>query len=55
MVSKHLGSYIYAMHNLYVNFVKILDICKDFSKDLVNDPEIYPAEVLYSQCQWVMK
>jgi len=25
------------MHNLYANFVKILEICKDFSKDLVND------------------
>ena len=24
------------MHNLYANFVKILDICKFFSKDLVN-------------------
>ena len=25
------------MHNLYANFVKILEICKDFSKDLVNE------------------
>ena len=25
------------MHNLYVNFVKILEIFKDFSKDLVNE------------------
>ena len=22
------------MHNLYVNFVKILEICKDFSKEI---------------------
>lgn len=27
---------ITAMHNLYANFVKILDACKHFSKDLVN-------------------
>ncbi len=25
------------MHNEYANFVKILEICKDFSKDLVNE------------------
>lgn len=25
------------MHNLYANFVKILEICKHFSKDLVNE------------------
>lgn len=25
------------MHNLYANFVKILEICKDFSKNLVNE------------------
>ena len=25
------------MHNLYANFVKILEICKDFSKDFVNE------------------
>jgi len=25
------------MHNLYANFVRILEICKHFSKDLVND------------------
>ena len=25
------------MHNLYANFVKILEICKDFSKELVNE------------------
>lgn len=37
MVYKHLGFYIHAMHNLYASFVKILEICKDFSKDLVND------------------
>ena len=23
--------------NLYANFVKVLEICKDFSKDLVNE------------------
>lgn len=27
---------ITAMHNLYANFVKILEACKHFSKDLVN-------------------
>ena len=26
-----------SMHNLYANFVKILEICKDFSKNLVNE------------------
>ena len=25
------------MHNLYANFVRILGVCKRFSKDLVND------------------
>ena len=30
-------SYKISMHNLYTNFVKILDICKLFSKDLVNE------------------
>ena len=25
------------MHNLYANFVKILDVCKIFSKNLVNE------------------
>lgn len=25
------------MHNLYANFVKFLEICKDFSKNLVNE------------------
>ena len=24
------------MHNLYANFVKIIDVCKSFSKNLVN-------------------
>ena len=28
---------ITAMHNLYANFVKILEICKHFSQDLVNN------------------
>ena len=33
VVLKH--SYLsLVMHNLYANFVKILEICKDFSKDL---------------------
>ena len=36
VMSNHLGHYIHVMHNLYANFVKILEICKDFSKDLVN-------------------
>ena len=36
VVLKH--SYLsLVMHNLYANFVKILEICKDFSKDLVNE------------------
>ena len=30
-------SYKISMHNLYTNFVKILDICKLFSQDLVNE------------------
>lgn len=30
-------SLIIRMQNLYANFVKILDICKSFSKDLVNE------------------
>ena len=30
-------SYKISMHNLSTNFVKILDICKLFSKDLVNE------------------
>jgi hypothetical protein len=25
------------MHNLYTNFVRILEVCKQFSEDLVND------------------
>lgn len=25
------------LHNLYANLLKILEICKDFSKDLVNE------------------
>ena len=31
------------MHNLYANFVKTLDICKFFSKDLVNSALIPPT------------
>jgi len=30
------------MHNLYANFVRILEICKRFSKDLVNDKDNIP-------------
>ena len=37
VVSKHKVIIFHAMHNLYANFVKILEICKDFSKDLVNE------------------
>ena len=25
------------MHNLYANFVRILEVCKQYSQDLVND------------------
>ena len=35
-------SSIIRMHNLYANFVKTLDICKFFSKDLVNSALISP-------------
>ena len=35
MLSKSLSSN-YRMHNLYTKFVKILEICKQFSYDLVN-------------------
>ena len=34
-------------HNLCANFVKILEICKDFSKDLVNGRGNVPRRVLY--------
>ena len=30
------------MHNLYANFVRILGVCKRFSKDLVNDKGCIP-------------
>ena len=36
-------SSIIRMHNLYANFVKTLDICKFFSKDLVNSALIPPT------------
>ena len=36
-------SSIIRMHNLYANFVKALDICKFFSKDLVNSALISPT------------
>lgn len=36
-------SSIIRMHNLYANFVKTLDICKFFSKDLVNSVLIPPT------------
>ena len=32
-----------SMHNLYANFVKILEICKKFSYGLVNDPWKYSS------------
>ena len=34
VVSKHKVIIFHAMHNLYANFAKILEICKDFSKNL---------------------
>lgn len=37
VVSKYISHYIHAMHNIYANFVKFFEICKDFSKDLVNE------------------
>lgn len=36
-------SYKISMHNLYTNFVKILDICRLFSKDLVNEQGNIPC------------
>ena len=39
VVSKHKVIIFHAMHNLYANFVKILEICKNFSINLVN-PQI---------------
>ena len=35
VVSKHKVIIFHAMHNLYANFVKILEICKNFSINLV--------------------
>ena len=37
VVSKHEVIIFHAMHNLYANFVKILEICKNFSINLVNE------------------
>ena len=37
VVSKKHSYLSLVMHNLYANFVKILEICKDFSKNLVNE------------------
>ena len=37
------------MHNLYANFVKILEICKDFSKDLVNERGNLPRRGVVSR------
>jgi len=37
IASKHKRYYSLVMHNLYANFVKILEICKDFSKSIVNE------------------
>ena len=37
VVSKHKVIIFRTMHNLYANFAKILEICKDFSKNLVNE------------------
>ena len=36
-------SSIIRMHNLYANFVKTFDICKFFSKDLVNSALVPPT------------
>lgn len=37
MVSNQHSYLSLVMHNLYVNLVKNLEICKDFSKNLVNE------------------
>ena len=37
VVSNQHGYLSLVMHNLYANFVRILERCKDFSKDLVNE------------------
>lgn len=37
IASKYKRYYSLVMHNLYANFVKILEICKDFSKSIVNE------------------
>ena len=42
VVSKHKAIIFHAMHNLYANFVKILEICKNFSINLVNELENIP-------------
>ncbi len=34
------------MHNLFANFVKILEVCKRFSQDLVNDMRNYAKEYI---------
>ena len=37
VVSNQTNYYIQVMHNFHAKFARILEICKDFSKDLVND------------------
>ena len=44
VVSKHKVIIFHAMHNLYANFVKILEICKNFSINLVNELGIFLAQ-----------
>ena len=34
------------MCNLYTKFVRFLEICKDFSKDLVKSPEMFAVQAL---------
>lgn len=35
------------MYNLYTKFVKILEICKQFSENLVNESGNVPRRVLF--------
>jgi hypothetical protein len=32
------------MYNLYANFVKIIDVCKSFSKNLVNGAQLQATQ-----------
>ena len=51
VVSKHKVIIFHAMHNLYANFAKILEICKDFSKNLVNELGNIPRLLSTGNCK----